>query len=624
MNKESRDWPRGFILFSLFFILFFPVQSFCQGEISNKDCLACHESLKVQEYDVSVHGSNPCTSCHSDVRAIPHSQKPAKVDCSSCHNAEAKVYNTSAHGEAVRSGAAAANCLDCHGQPHAILGSGKPESQVYRLNIPKTCAKCHADEKKMSQYNLLEKKPVKTYSDTVHGKALLEKGLAKAAVCTDCHGTHNLFSQFNQKSKIYKFNVPSTCGECHKEVLSAYLRSIHGKSAMAGIQDAPVCTDCHGEHTIKSHEDTGSSVYPTAIAEKTCGRCHSAERIISKYNLPRGRLETYLQSYHGLASQFGVATVANCASCHGSHDILPSSDPDSAVHKNNLPRTCGKCHPNAGAKLAKGSVHLLPSQSQDQAVYYVRWFYIILIILLIGGMLAHNILDFISKLKAYYRRHKEEDQDIRFTRSECMQHFILLASFILLAYTGFALRYRNAWWALPFTIWNPGFDWRGIVHRTMAVVFIGLICYHIYFLFWTERGKKQLKAMLVKGKDFSDFFETLKYNLGMRAEKPKYARYNYVEKAEYWALAWGAFVMILTGAMLTFENFCLRYFPKWVLDVARTIHYYEAVLAVLAILVWHFYFTIFDPTHYPVNFSMLTGKEAKEERREEEENSKNH
>jgi len=608
----------GSILFSFLFIVFSPARSSCQQGSSNKDCLTCHNNFNTQEYNISAHAQDLCISCHNDIRKIPHSEKLAKVNCSGCHNIESQVYNASDHGQAVKAGTPAAGCLDCHGKSHAILDSRNPESPIYRLNIPKTCAKCHEDEKKMSQYNLLEKKPVITYLETVHGKAVSEKGLTSAAVCTDCHGSHDLLSPLNTKSKIYRFNVPHTCGKCHENVLSTYLRSIHGKSAMSGIRDAPVCTDCHGEHTIKSHKDPESSVYSTVIAKKTCGQCHAAERIISKYNLPRDRLETYLQSYHGLASKFGVATVANCASCHGVHDILPSIDPNSAVNKNNLARTCGKCHPNAGAKLAKGSVHLSPSKGKDRVVFYVSRFYILLIFLLIGGMLAHNIVDFIPKIKVCYRRHQEEAKYIRFTGSERFQHFILTASFIILAYTGFALRYRNAWWASPFTIWNPGFDWRGIIHRIMAVIFILSAAYHVYYLLRTKRGKEQWKALWVKKKDFLDFMQMTTYNLGIQKQKPNYGRYNYVEKAEYWALVWGSMVMILTGSMLTFENSCLQYFPKWVLDVARIIHYYEAVLAVLAILVWHLYFTMFDPSHYPVNFSMITGKVTKEEHRQDD------
>jgi len=605
------------------FLAFFPAQSFCKAAISNNDCLTCHDSFKIKEYNNSAHASSlECVSCHTDIIEVPHNEKLAKVNCASCHSKEFRIYFDSDHGKANKAGSPTANCLDCHGKPHEILSPSKRESSVYRLNIPQTCAKCHEDENKMAKYDLSVNKPVKSYSSTVHGKAVSERGLISAAVCTDCHGSHNLSTPENPKSKIYRINVPSTCGKCHEKVLNTYLRSIHGKSAMAGKPDAPVCTDCHSEHTIRSHKDPTSSVYATVIAKKTCGQCHAAERIISKYHLPANRLETYFQSYHGLAGKFGVTTVANCASCHGTHDILPSSDPDSTVSLQNLPKTCGKCHQNAGAQFAKGTIHLVPSSVKDKLVFYVTWFYILLILMTVGGMLLHNMLYFLPALKAHLHKNQEEAKYIRFTKNERIQHFILLSSFILLAYTGFALRFRDAWWALPFTIWHPGFDWRGIIHRTMAAIFTGLVFYHVWYLLCTKRGREQLKALLPGTKDFFYFFKMMAFNIGMAKQKPAHMRFNYTEKVEYWCLVWGTIVMLVTGSLLTFENFFLQFLPKWLLDVARTIHYYEAILAVLAIIIWHFYFVIFDPANYPINLSMFTGKSTEHDDAEEDDKSK--
>lgn len=617
MHARYRNYAISLALLLLAGILFSPGVSLCQEPPSNNDCLACHDHVNIQAYGSSVHGANLCTSCHNDIREIPHSEKLAKVDCSTCHTSESQIYNASDHGQAMRYGVPAAKCLDCHGQPHAILGMRDRESPVHRAHIPETCAGCHGDEKKMAKYDLLEEKPVVTYLETIHGKAFKEKGSATAAVCTDCHGSHDLSSPANPRSKIYWSCVPATCGKCHENILTTYLRSIHGKAVTAGTQDAPVCTTCHGEHTIKSPKDPGSSVYPTVIAKKTCGQCHAAEKIITKYRLPASRVETYLQSYHGLAGKYGVTTVANCASCHGVHNILPANDPDSDVNKKNLPRTCGKCHPNAGDTFAKGSVHLAPSATRDQAVFYVTCIYIFLIVMTIGGMLAHNALDFFAACRIYYKRRRQEEKYIRFTPGERIQHLCLVITFILLAYTGFALRYRDAWWALPFTIWNPGFDWRGIVHRVAALIFMGLMGYHAYYLIWTARGKEQLRALMIRKRDFSDFLATMVYYFGFREEKPKYGRFNYVEKTEYWALVWGSVIMVITGSMLMFENFFFQYFSKWILDVARTIHYFEAVLAVLAIIVWHLYFNVFHPQHYPMNVSMITGKVSEEDHRED-------
>lgn len=586
--------------------------------IENEACFTCHgEGVNPDIYNASIHGKNLCTSCHADITALPHKTGLATPTCNQCHRIEAEIYNSSDHGVALKSGInEAASCRSCHGNPHALLDSRNAQSPVYRSNIPKTCAACHEDEEKMAKYALTEKMPFKSYSETVHGKALIEEGLISSATCTDCHGSHDLHSLSNPKSKIYRSNVPSTCGRCHENVFRTYERSIHGKAALAGKREAPVCTDCHGEHTIKSHEEPTSSIYPTAISERTCPQCHAAEKVLTKYRMPPDRVKTYLESYHGLASKYGSTTVANCASCHGSHDILPSSDPNSSINKHNLPKTCGKCHPGAGAQLAKGSVHIVPSATRDRAVFYVTVLYVFLITIVIGGMSGYIFLDHLTKLREHYKLKKAEAKILRWTFNERLQHFILFITFAILAYTGFALRYREVWWALPFTVLEKGFDWRGILHRTTAAIFCALCVYHLGFIIITRRGRSELKALMPEKKDFLDFGKMLKYNVGISKEKPKFARFNYIEKVEYWALVWGSAIMIITGVLLTFENFTMQHFPKWLLDVAGTIHFYEAVLATLAIIIWHLYFSIFAPEHYPMNWSWVTGKVTEDECRQ--------
>jgi cytochrome b subunit of formate dehydrogenase len=132
-------------------------------------------------------------------------------------------------------------------------------------------------------------------------------------------------------------------------------------------------------------------------------------------------------------------------------------------------------------------------------------------------------------------------------------------------------------------------------------------------LFCTPRGHTYLKELWVRLHDLKDAFAQLFFNLGLRATPPPPRRFNYAEKAEYWALVWGSFVMIITGVMLIFTETVLRMLPKVWHDVAQVIHFYEAVLATLAIVVWHFYWVIFDPNEYPMNPSWLIGKKAKHE-----------
>ena len=501
-------------------------------------------------------------------------------DCMACHDSMAgSEFHSSVHASQL--------CTSCHKDITEIPHADKP--------LAVDCGSCHGRE-------------ASVYLSSVHGKAR-QKGSLTAALCQDCHGSHDIYSVTKPKSKMHRSQVPSTCGKCHENILKVYSLSVHGKAALSGKAEAPICTDCHGEHSIKSHLDPDSKVYTATLSEKTCGQCHAAEKIFSKYGLPGDRLKTYMESYHGLASRFGVTTVANCSSCHGAHDILPSSDPKSSVNKINLRQTCGKCHPNVGDQLAKGSVHLSPSWKKDVLVYLVSQFYIYLIALVIGFMLFHNALDYGRKLKRHIEIAKQRPGKLRFTVNERRQHAVLAFSFIALAYTGFALKHPTAWWATPL-LWKPlGADLRSLLHRVAAVIFSGLALVHLFYLLFKRRGRVQLRMMLPIKKDWDEFISR---------KSPGSGHYNYTEKLEYWALIWGTFIMIFTGVILVFENIIMKYFPKWVLDVAVTVHFYEAVLATLAIVIWHGYFTIFDPSHYPMNLSMLNGREQRHDKKEEE------
>lgn len=581
----------------------------------NEECFACHTTVDKAQFAKSIHGKHSCTSCHTDVDQIPHEKKPKRVSCANCHRLEQQIYLHSDHGKAVAKGiTAAASCKACHGDNHYLLNYRNPASPVHRANINETCAKCHDDAEKMSQYSLTQREPYKSYLSSVHGKAHTQ-GELFAAVCTDCHGSHDLHSPNNHESKIYKFNVPATCGKCHENVLDTYKMSVHAKALYSGVKDAPVCTDCHGEHTIQSKTDTTSSVYPSSIV-KTCSHCHNSEKITSKYDLPVDATATYLKSYHGTAYQYGSLTVANCASCHGFHDVLPSSDPRSSINQENIGKTCGKCHPGAGVQLSQGSVHIRPSINRDKVIFYVSLIYILLIVLTIGGMLGHNLLDFGKRLKLHYAKCREESVVTRMTLNERIQHFVLIFSFLILVYTGFAHKYPNAFFSYPFSFNEWGPILRKIIHRVAGVIFVILMIYEAAYMLGTKRGRNKLRALVPTFPDFKDAIKLIGYNLGMIKERPRFNRYSYIEKAEYWALIWGSVVMIITGLMLMFENISLSFMPKWLIDVMLLIHFFEAILASLAILVWHFYWVIFDPHVYPMNWAWVSGKLTKEQMEE--------
>jgi cytochrome b subunit of formate dehydrogenase len=585
------------------------------------ECLACHSdatlshevngktvSLHVnpQAFKDSIHGSMfTCVDCHTDVKSAAHDTPPQHITCATCHADEQSTYDRSLHARAVKGGNAnAATCVDCHGSPHELLPASDPKSRVHHTNIPATCGACHS-QKFVMEKSGLSVQPVASYQQSVHGHAVAN-GSEKAAVCTDCHGTHEILDAKDAKSSIFKFNVPLTCGKCHDQISKEFQQSIHGQAIAKANWQAPVCTDCHGIHSIKAHGDPTSPVSTQNVAELTCARCHEGVRLSQEFGIEGRRATTYLASYHGLASRLGSQVVANCASCHGTHSIFPSSDPRSTIHPANLARTCGQCHPGVTEKFTSAKVHVDAPLSADigsKAVRWIRKFYLGLIFAVIGGMLAHNFI--IWRSKAIARRKLEHRFVTRMPGRFRWQHAALLSSFLLLVLTGFALRFPDSWFASMLCL---GERMRHLLHRVAAVVLIGVSFFHLCDVILTRQGRRLARDLFPTLDDLKGAWQNLAYYLGFSGRKPEFARFNYAEKAEYWALVWGMFVMAGTGIMLWAKVFFGNHLPRWWLDVATAIHYYEAVLATLAIVVWHFYQVFLDPDVYPMNWAWFDGK----------------
>ncbi len=596
---------------------------------TNEDCLACHSdpsmtteaggkqiniSVNPDHFKNSIHSMFACVDCHSDVKSSPHETTPAKISCAQCHADQQAAYDRSYHAQALNKGdGQAATCVSCHGSPHEILPASDPNSRVSHANIAATCGTCHS-QKYVMEASGHSNQPFLSYEESVHGRAVAA-GSEKAAVCTDCHGSHEILAAGDPKSSIFKFNVPMTCAKCHSGVEHEYSASIHGQAIARGNWQAPVCTDCHGIHSIKAHLDPNSSVSPQNLARVTCARCHEGVRLSQELGIPGARSSTYLQSYHGLASKLGSQVVANCASCHGVHNILPSSDPRSTINKAHLIETCGQCHPGVGQKFVIGKVHVDAPLSADvgsKAVRWIRRFYVGMIAIVIGGMLLHNLI--IWRHKALLRRGSQNRAVTRMSNAQRFQHIVLLASFFTLVLTGFALKYPDSWFAHLLSL---GEKVRGITHRVAGVVLISVGIFHVVYVLVNKGGRQLLLDLLPEPKDAADVWGTMRFYLGFGREKPEFKRFNYAEKAEYWALVWGLIVMAATGIMLWAKVIFGNLLPRWWLDIATAIHFYEAVLATLAIVVWHFYQVFFDPDVYPMNWAWWDGKVSFEHYREE-------
>jgi cytochrome b subunit of formate dehydrogenase len=574
-------------------------------------CATCHAEPKA-EIAKSAHevlGPQACGRCHGAAHETQGAAKASPQQCNACHGEIVRDFQSSVHAAARKNGASdSPSCQTCHGPTHRILPSSDPASPVAKKSLADTCAACHANPAFQARHKIPISRPVEQYKLSVHGRAVAA-GRTSAAACSDCHGSHGIFPARDARSKINHWNVPATCGQCHAEIAKIYLESIHGQAMRASVRDAPVCTDCHGEHLILAHLESNSLVNTSRVSTDTCGRCHSNERLAERYNLPTDRLPSYADSYHGLAMREGSQTVANCASCHGVHNIFPSSDPRSTIHAANLPRTCGRCHTGAGENFAIGPVHVqISSGPAHPVVKWIRWIYLVLIPLTLGFMVLHNLVDLLAKLVRRRPRHDGKEHAVRMNYWFRIAHWGVMISFPALVFTGFALKYPERWWARPLVLWESHVAFRGTVHRIAAVVLIAATAYHILHLAVNKRDRVFLAAMLPRWKDFRDLVQVFLYNLGLTAEEPKFAKFNYAEKVEYWAFLWGTAVMTLSGFLLWFNNFTLRHFPKWVADAATAIHFYEALLATFSILLWHFYMVIFDPIVYPMDLSWLTGK----------------
>jgi len=431
----------------------FPWSLWAQSE-TNAACLACHGEKEMRsetgrslfvdpaKYQTGAHAGLDCLSCHAAAKDFPHPKNMPEPDCAVCHAQPTSQLPASVHGQARKSGDTdGPTCRSCHASAHAIVPARDAASPTAKKNLAATCGTCHASPDFVARHKIPFARPVEAYRRSVHGRAV-ESGNEAAPSCSDCHESHGILAARDPRSRINHWNVPETCGACHTEIRSAYQASVHGQAVQRGVREAPVCTDCHGEHTILAPSEPESLVNPARVSSVTCGRCHSDERLAQRYNLPLDKVPAFQDSYHGLALRAGSQTVANCASCHGVHNILPSSEPRSTIHPANLARTCGSCHPGAGQRFAIGPVHVrAASAAEHPVVKWIRRAYWILIPLTLAFMVFHNATDFIAKLIRGVNVARSGEEVPRMNLHFRIAHGLVVLSFPLLVLTGFALKF---------------------------------------------------------------------------------------------------------------------------------------------------------------------------------------
>jgi hypothetical protein len=357
-----------------------------------EDCLACHQDPELRRADgrpvfvdpkkfgASIHGGLSCVDCHADLAAVelPHAERLRPVACGTCHPEPVAEHAASVHGRARAAdpSSPAATCVDCHGA-HDIRASADPESRTYHLNLPDTCGHCHGNPDVIKRGHIEIGDVVSLYQDSIHGRALARSGLTVAPNCSDCHGAHDIQRLTDPASRVYRGNVPATCGRCHEGVRRQFDESVHGTLLAKGNPTAPACHDCHTAHEIQRTETTRWQLEVV----RECGTCHVES------------IRTYRDTFHGQVTALGFTRVAKCADCHTAHQIQPARDPRSSVAPANLVGTCRRCHAGASENFVKYDPHAdKTNRARNPYLYYAARFMRSLLVFVFSFFGVHTAL----------------------------------------------------------------------------------------------------------------------------------------------------------------------------------------------------------------------------------------
>ncbi|WCJ58862.1 cytochrome c3 family protein [Fontisphaera persica] len=622
--------------------------------ISNEDCLDCHGEAQVRKvkgkevplpafptnlFSASVHAKINCVDCHVGIKEAVHDTPLPRPQCAQCHPPQtnhvqaAAEYATSIHGLShVLGSSASAHCWDCHGA-HEIIPTKHPGSPVYKLNLARTCAKCHDNPGLTQEYRMRFPHVADEYQESIHGRALQLKGLIVAPSCNDCHGVHDIKRTVDRSAPINPANVAKTCGKCHVKVEEIYERSVHGQLLAKGDKRAPSCNDCHTAHTIEPPH----SGHFKSISDRICGRCHE------------DRLTHYRDTYHGKAMALGkpntAPDVAACFDCHGHHDVLPASHPDSRLSASNIVQTCAQCHPGATASFAKYIPHANPMDRENYPVLHAVFVGMTGLLLAVFAFFgAHTLLWLVRSVYLYltdskkFREAKIQTQQgdewfTRFVPFERFLHVLVVSSFLLLVITGMPLKFYYTDWARAMFHVMGGPDVARILHRFGAIItflYFGLHLADLAWHAWSHRqavrdpatGRvswKRLKDVLISPdsmiptlQDWRDFIAHNRWFFG-KGPKPQFDRWTYWERFDYFAVFWGVAIIGMSGLIMWFPQFFSHFMPGWMINVALIVHSDEALLAAGFIFTIHFFNTHFRLEKFPMDTVIFSGRISKTE-----------
>lgn len=535
-----------------------------QSQIAFDDvdsCMACHAEQQERQaggtaarvdlaaLNASPHKDLKCQGCHSSITSFPHTAEMMKTK---------------------------ASCASCHAeQQDAYLLSAHAKPDKSPGDHP-TCANCHATGAD----------PHAVFSS----KTWTRRDAIK--ICGDCH---------SQTERMQRYNVDT-------DAVHSYKESFHGKALLRfGMERAANCIDCHRSHDVLASSNPASPVHRNNAAQ-TCSQqgCHpGAQMNFAMSGVGHLRLkvkESVILQAEALF--FHWLTVGTILFLLGgvafdlrrrvfSRDTIPAS---------------GRL---VGFLISTSFLFLLSALGMAYLkIGNAPWSAIAAFTLMGLAFLFYYLRPRRPKAAAEGRRYT------RFTVAQRVQHILLAVSFTLLVVTGMPLRFAETEWLSHVYILFGGLQGARLTHRVAAVVMIATWIWHTLYLFyrWHKAGYSfKSWTMWPTRKDFSDFFGTIKYHLGLAKEEPKFDRFQFREKFDYFAVYWGMPIMVFSGLVLWFPIYFGNRLPEIGLSFAYIAHSDEAILAFLAIVTWHMYNAHFNPDRFPMSRVFLTGELTREE-----------
>lgn len=637
-------------------------------------CGICHRS-ELAAFDQSVHSRTgraadkqmSCTSCHD-----PHfkSKRDSMTEaqwheynirgCMECHKGESQNYIASQHYHKLKGGDVnAPNCVTCHGE-HGVLSPSDPASHtsvdrldalcstchkgyeeslhrkdsvdarlmtcvachtghqtqmvhasggIFREQVPATCNRCHEGERHAKEF-------------LAHGKVMTQSETGDIANCTQCHVYH-----FNRKveGEEPKSNLRMQCENCHSKEYQEYMKSEHGVAYAKGHTEAPTCVTCHGDKDIKKVSD---DMKPRHIIDM-CSKCHGNRDFALKFQLNPEVVRSYERTYHGQAYNLGYQgdDFATCVNCHGNHDIRKQDDPESKISREKIVQTCARCHKDANENFVQFLSHYDPHGGGEGAtapqrnVTVAEKFMTSLLIGVFGFFGLHTILWFIRGMADGRPKRAPEAMRKWVRRFDPWQrtlHITLASSFLLQAMTGLPLKFSHSEAAYWITSHVVDLRTMAIIHRVGAILMIATFVLHVLSLLWAFFVKKQRGmfsgegSMMPRLQDAKDMFGHFRYFLWL-GPKPKFGKFTYWEKFDYFAVFWGVVIIGSSGFILWYPEFFTQLLPGWMINLAHIVHSEEALLATAFIFTVHFFNGHLRPAKFPFDDVMFTGRESTEE-----------